>query len=80
MKKLLVFFLFILLLLFLINNSPLMSVVTIKNGTNKIVYVFSGESIYGVEPEPDEVDRIKRKVPEVVGPGETIKSRPHYPP
>lgn len=47
-------------------------VINLKNSTSKTLYVYAGESIYGVEPEPDEVDRIVRAKPEVIAPGKTL--------
>lgn len=52
---------------------PIRPVVTITNNTNESLFVYAGESVYGVEPEPDEVERIVRSQPEVIAPGKKFE-------
>lgn len=61
------------LLIIFVYISPIRPVVTIKNSTSKYVYIYSGESIYGIEPEPEEVERIVKSKPELLAPGKEIK-------
>ncbi|WP_404680172.1 hypothetical protein [Raoultella terrigena] len=51
---------------------PVRPVVTIVNNTKEYIFVYAGESIYDVEPEPDEVDKIVRSKPEIISPGKKI--------
>ena len=37
---------------------PIRPSVTIINYTNKSLYIYAGESIYNVDPEPDEVEKL----------------------
>lgn len=46
------------------------------NNTNKIIYVYSSESTYGVEPNEKEVEEIIKMKPDVIDPGETLKLAP----
>lgn len=52
---------------------PLRPVVTITNNTGKVMYIYAGESIYGVEPEPDEVVEIVKSKPDVLASGKELK-------
>lgn len=52
---------------------PVRPVVIIKNNTRESLYIFAGESILGVEPEPDEVETIVKSKPEVLLPGKKLK-------
>lgn len=52
---------------------PIRPFVTITNNTNKPLFIYAGESIYGVDPEPEEVERIVRSKPEIIAPGEKSK-------
>lgn len=74
MKKLAVLtfiFLFIAtVVIYLISVRP---AVIVQNATKERVYFRAGESINGVEPSPEEVDKVMRKHPDVIEPGETLK-------
>ncbi|HBR2030419.1 hypothetical protein N5I82_17120 [Klebsiella quasipneumoniae] len=52
---------------------PIRPVVVVINNTNETIFVYAGESIYNVEPEPDEVARIVRSKPEIIAPGKRVK-------
>ena len=47
--------------------------IILKNNTNKNLYIYAGESVYGVEPEPDEIERIVKSQPEVIAPGKKFE-------
>lgn len=48
---------------------PIRPVVTIINNTGELLYIYAGESIYGVEPDPEEVTEIVKSRPEILAPG-----------
>lgn len=52
---------------------PVRPAVIVQNATKERVYFRAGESINGVEPSPEEVDKVMRKHPDVIEPGETLK-------
>lgn len=51
---------------------PIRPVVTIINNTSKPLFVYAGESVYDVGPEPDEVEQIVRSKPDVIASGKKI--------
>jgi len=61
------------LLVLIAHFLPIRPFVTITNNTNKPLFIYAGESIYDVDPEPEEVERIVRSKPEVLAPGEKNK-------
>ena len=65
--------LFIAVLVLVAHFIPIRPVVVIINNTNETIFVYAGESIYNVEPEPDEVARIVRSKPEIIAPGKRVK-------
>ncbi|WP_223824763.1 hypothetical protein [Enterobacter bugandensis] len=72
MKSKMALFIIICFLGFLVLIShviPIRPSVTIINYTNKSLYIYAGESIYNVDPEPDEVEKIVKAKPEVIAPG-----------
>lgn len=58
------------LLVLIAHIFPIRPFVTIINNTNKPLFIYAGESIYDVDPEPEEVERIVRSKPEIIAPGE----------
>lgn len=58
------------LLVLIAHIFPIRPFVTITNNTNKSLFIYAGESIYNVDPEPEEVERIVRSKPEIIAPGE----------
>lgn len=72
-KILLILCLSILLLSVLIGFVPIRPFVIIKNDTDKQIYLYSSEGVHGLEPTPDEVEKIIRQKPNIIEPGETIK-------
>lgn len=52
---------------------PIRPVITIVNNTHEPLYIYAGESIYGVDPEPDEVDEIMRSKPDIIAPGKEFR-------
>lgn len=66
----LIFIMFFLGLLVLVAQViPIRPVITIINHTNKYIYVFAGVSVYNVDPDPGEVERIVKAKPEIIAPG-----------
>ncbi|ECE6154975.1 hypothetical protein DPK65_22855 [Salmonella enterica subsp. enterica] len=53
--------------------APFRPFIIIHNDTGKKLYIHSGERGHGVEPEPEEVEKIIRSKPDVIEPGEAIK-------
>ena len=51
---------------------PIRPVVTIINNTSKPLFVYAGESVYDVDPEPDEVEQIVRSKPDIIASGKKI--------
>jgi len=73
-KVVLVYIAFFLVLLVVASHIiPIRPVIVIANNTNKPLFVYAGESIYNVEPEPEEVERIVRSKPQVIASGKKIK-------
>lgn len=58
------------LLVLVVHVFPIRPFVTITNNTNKHLFIYAGESIYDVDPEPEEVERIVRSKPKIIAPGE----------
>ncbi|WP_313108892.1 hypothetical protein [Atlantibacter sp.] len=52
---------------------PIRPVVVIANNTDEYIFVYAGESIYNIEPEPEEVERIVRLKPKIIASGKKIK-------
>lgn len=52
---------------------PIRPVIVIENNTNESMFVYAGESIYNIEPAPDEVEEIIRSKPEIIAPGKKMK-------
>lgn len=50
--------------------------ITISNNTKHNIYVYSGESIFGVEPNEEEVEEILNETPRIIKPNELIKISP----
>lgn len=74
MKKLAVLtFIFLFIATVVIYLIPVRPAVIVQNATKERVYFRAGESINGVEPSPEEVDKVMRKHPDVLEPGETLK-------
>ncbi|WNK49827.1 hypothetical protein RM153_05685 [Pantoea agglomerans] len=74
MKKLAVLtFIFLFIATVVIYLIPVRPAVIVQNATKERVYFRAGESINGVEPSPEEVDKVMRKHPDVIEPGETLK-------
>lgn len=74
----LVFIFPFILLFFLINILPIRPVITMKNGTDNDVYIYSSESLHGVEPGLDDVEKIKRKSSVVIKPGKVLKIKASF--
>ncbi|MFS7711023.1 hypothetical protein ACJ8BA_26765, partial [Klebsiella pneumoniae] len=70
--------LFIALLVLVARFIPIRPVVVIINNTNETIFVYAGESIYNVKPEPDEVARIVRSKPEIIAPGKRVKIKASF--
>ncbi|HFQ8753473.1 TPA: hypothetical protein ACHV3E_002037 [Klebsiella pneumoniae] len=70
--------LFIAVLVLVAHFIPIRPVVVIINNTNETIFVYAGESIYNVEPEPDEVARIVRSKPEIIAPGKRVKIKASF--
>lgn len=74
MKKLAVLtFIFLFIATVVIYLIPVRPAVIVQNATKERVYFRAGEIINGVEPSPEEVDKVMRKHPDVIEPGETLK-------
>ncbi|MGC0958505.1 hypothetical protein WKH22_11490 [Pantoea agglomerans] len=74
MKKLAVLtFIFLFIATVVIYLIPVRPAVIVQNATKERVYFRAGESINSVEPSPEEVDKVMRKHPDVIEPGETLK-------
>ncbi|WP_312995924.1 hypothetical protein [Leclercia sp.] len=58
------------LLVLIVHIFPIRPFVIITNNTNKSLFIYAGESIYDVDPEPEEVERIVKSKPKVIAPGE----------
>ena len=52
---------------------PLRPVIFVQNATSERVYIRADELIYGVEPDPEEVEKIIKAKPDIVEAGENIK-------
>lgn len=79
MKKLAVLtFIFLFIATVVIYLIPVRPAVIVQNATKERVYFRAGESINGVEPSPEEVDKVMRKHPDVIEPGETLKITPSF--
>ncbi|MCK1970528.1 hypothetical protein ACP26F_16435 [Franconibacter pulveris 1160] len=74
MKKILIL-MFISLLIFLgvVRIIPLKPVVIIQNDTNENLYLQADESLFGIEPAPEEVDKIMKARPDIIVPGGELK-------
>lgn len=66
-------FLFWGLLIMIAHIIPIRPVIVIENNTNESMFVYAGESIYNIEPAPDEVEGIIRSKPEIIAPGKKMK-------
>lgn len=78
-KMVLVIVVFFLGLLVLVSHViPIRPVVTIINYTNKSLYIYAGESVYNVEPDPEEVEKIVKSKPEVIAPGGKIEFKSSF--
>lgn len=77
MKKIIsiIFVLMILVFIYMMSAKPH---VIVKNNTVKPIYVLSGESRYGVEPDPAKIDGITKARPDVIMPGEVMKISPSF--
>lgn len=74
MKKFLIFlFSFFLISLFVVRIIPLKPVVIIQNKTNATLFLQAGESVFGIEPTPEEVDKIMKIRPDAIVPGGEVK-------
>lgn len=79
MKKLAVLtFIFLFIATVVIYLIPVRPAVIVQNATKERVYFRAGESINGVEPSPEEVDKVMRKHPDVIEPGETLKIKSSF--
>ena len=58
------------LLVLIVHAFPIRPFVTITNNTNKPLFIYAGESIYDVDPEPEEIERIVRSKPKIIAPGQ----------
>ena len=70
--------LFIAVLVLVAHFIPIRPVVVIINNTKETIFVYAGESIYNVEPEPVEVARIVRSKPEIIAPGKSVKIKASF--
>ncbi|MDJ0087504.1 hypothetical protein [Pantoea allii] len=52
---------------------PVRPVVIVQNTTKERVYLHTTESISGIEPAPEEVDKIMRARPDIIESGEEVK-------
>lgn len=52
---------------------PLRPVIFVQNATNERVYLSADEVVYGVEPTPEEVDKMMKTKPDIIEAGESIK-------
>lgn len=50
--------------------------ILISNSTKHNIYLYSGESIYGVEPNEEEVEEIMNETPQIIKPNELKKISP----
>lgn len=57
----------------IINCVPLRPVVIVENNTGERIYIYAREGVYGVEPEPDEVDEIVKSKPVIIDAGKVLK-------
>lgn len=74
MKKIsILMFIFLLIFLSVISIIPLRPVVIIQNDTNEILFLQADESLFGIEPEPEEVDKIMKSYPDTIVPGGEVK-------
>ncbi|MCL5502009.1 hypothetical protein M5Y49_25455 [Escherichia coli] len=57
---------------------PIRPVVIVQNTTKERLYLHSAESVYGIEPTPEEVNKIMRAHPEIIEPGEEIRIKSSF--
>lgn len=50
--------------------------ILISNSTKHNIYLYSGESIYGVEPNEEEVEEIMNETPQIINPNELKRISP----
>lgn len=50
--------------------------ILISNSTKHNIYLYSGESIYGVEPNEEEVEEIMNETPQIIKPNELKRVSP----
>lgn len=72
-KNMILMFIFLLIVLCVIRIIPLRPVVVIQNETNASLYLQADESVFGIEPTPEEVDKIMKARPDIIVPGGEIK-------
>lgn len=77
-KKILLLYGVSLIALAVIWLAPFRPLITIHNDTGKQLYILSGESERGVEPEPEEVEKIIRSKPDVIEPGGVLRLTPSF--
>ncbi|KLF60501.1 hypothetical protein YA38_23605 [Klebsiella aerogenes] len=52
--------------------------VIVRNATAGKIYILSDENVIGIEPEPEEVEIIMKRKPEVIEPGGIIRLTPSF--
>lgn len=68
-KTLILMFIFLLIFFCAVSLTPLRPTVIVQNKTNANLYLQADESVFGIEPTPEEVDKIMKASPGVIVPG-----------
>lgn len=77
-KKSILTFTFLLIAIVVVYLIPVRPVVIIQNTTKERVYLHTTESVYGIEPTPEEVDKIMKARPDIIEPGEEVKIKSSF--
>ncbi|USR60785.1 hypothetical protein NFJ01_21570 [Lelliottia amnigena] len=72
-KTLILMFIFVLSFFCVVRFIPLRPAVIIQNKTNENLYLQTDESKFGIEPTPEEVDKIIKTRPDIIVPGGEVR-------
>ncbi len=67
-----------LVVLAVIGLIPFRPFITIHNDTGEQLYILASESKHGVEPEPEEVEKLMRRKPDIIEPGGVLRLTPSF--
>lgn len=77
-KKAILTFIFLLIAIVVLFFIPVRPVVIVQNTTKERVYLYINESVYGIEPTPEEVDEIIRDRPDIIESGEEVRIKSSF--